>query len=1003
MCGHMSEMANRPPPGRPLPSILLAAGAHARRNGAGAPAPGAAEAPEPGARSCRTKLLLALIPASALALLAGLAVGAATGPAASLLLAVSGAIAGALTLWAVAALREAGGEEAGEDPLREHSEQSATIMLDPAGCLVTWNPDAVRLARHGPDEVIGQHVSCLYPNEDVERGDPDRHLQAARARGRVDETGWRRRKDGTLFLARVVTTRLLDDAGALCGFSAVIRDVTARRRLEDVSRLRERERAARLRVARLERRSAFLADAASLLESATEPEATLENVVRLAVPEIADWAFIEMLGEDGTVHRPAVAHADPAKEAVLREYEQRLPIAPRPGDASAARTRAARAELVREITPAALAAVAEDPAELEVMRELGATSAMVVPLRVRGLTLGELTLVSSDRRCRYDGEDLEMARELAARCAVAFDNARLWRESRSSSEHFRLLVEGADDYAIFSLDPEGRVLDWNEGAERLTGYGTEAIAGQHFSRFYMSGDIREGRPQKQLDRALAAGRCEEEGWRVRADGSRFFAKVSVTPLWDDTGRARGYSCLVRDITERRQLDAQLAEQALHDPLTGLPNRNLFVDRAAQALVRLDRRDVYAALIFVDLDRFKLVNDSLGHAAGDLLLVEVAARLAEAVRLEDTVSRFGGDEFTVLCEDLAGEEEAIAIAKRIAEAFEAPFEVEGQEFVVSCSLGIALTGDEEATPETLLRDADTAMYHAKRQGGGRYQVFDAPMRSKALERVTTESALRRAIEEQALDVVYQPLVDLRASRVVGVEALVRWDHPERGELQPRQFIPMAEETGLIHAIGAFVLETACRQAGTWTAESPDDGPLTTFVNLSARQLARPGFAGLVERTLSETGTDPAALCLEITESVLLSQSRTTLSSLRALRDLGVHLAIDDFGIGYSSLSYLKRFPIDYLKVDSSFVEGLGRRFRSDDSALVEAMMTMAHALGLTVIAEGVEEAEQLAELRNLGCELAQGYYLTRPQSADALHELLTLDRRWEPAAATTAAR
>ena len=447
----------------------------------------------------------------------------------------------------------------------------------------------------------------------------------------------------------------------------------------------------------------------------------------------------------------------------------------------------------------------------------------------------------------------------------------------------------------------------------------------------------------------------------------------------------------RDLTarERRQVhellesQAELAHQALHDSLTGLPNRVLLADRLSQALAR--QRGV--AVLFVDLDRFKIVNDSRGHAAGDMLLVSAAARLRHAVRGQDTVARFGGDEFVVICEDSDTEAVAHIVAGRISDSFREPFVVEGQEVFLSVSVGVAVAAPGDSSDE-LLRDADSAMYRAKESGRSRCEFFDERMRTEAAERLETESSLHRATERDELRLVYQPVVEIATGRIVGVEALLRWQHPQQGLISPGAFIPVAEETGLIVPMGNWALHEALRHWSQLRRHHPG-GPLTLAVNLSARQLRDPNLAGTVRDALARYDVGPWELCLELTESSFMADIELHGRTLAELQALGVQLAIDDFGTGYSSLTYLQRFPVTVLKIDQSFVRGLGRE--ASDEAIVESVIHLAHGLGLRVVAEGVETADQVASLHRLGCDVAQGYYLARPAPAADIDALLRLER------------
>jgi diguanylate cyclase (GGDEF)-like protein len=436
---------------------------------------------------------------------------------------------------------------------------------------------------------------------------------------------------------------------------------------------------------------------------------------------------------------------------------------------------------------------------------------------------------------------------------------------------------------------------------------------------------------------------------------------------------------VRYAIERKRAEVALAHQALHDALTGLPNRALFIDRLKLALARSERRHSSVAVLFLDLDRFKLINDSLGHEAGDRVLVDVGARLQRALRPGDTVARFGGDEFTALCEDVPSERAVLMIAERMAEAVGMPFALGEGETFLTASIGIAMgDGDvrDAGMAGSLVRDADAAMYRAKERGKSRVELFDERLRERAVQRLSIESALHRALEREELRLHYQPQIDLRSGRIVSWEALVRWEHPERGLLAPGEFIAVAEETGLIVELGTWVLEEACRQAERWTSLPGALPDPVMGVNLSARQLSQPELLDVVARALAGAGLAPSRLCLEVTESVVMEDAGGAAQTMAALREMGVLLAIDDFGSGYSALSSLKRFRVDTLKVDRAFVSELGRD--SNDGPIMAAIIDLTHALGLRAVGEGVERADQLAVLRALGCDVGQGFYFGRPQ-------------------------
>jgi diguanylate cyclase (GGDEF)-like protein/PAS domain S-box-containing protein len=440
------------------------------------------------------------------------------------------------------------------------------------------------------------------------------------------------------------------------------------------------------------------------------------------------------------------------------------------------------------------------------------------------------------------------------------------------------------------------------------------------------------------------------------------------------------------VVERTRAAEALSHQALHDPLTGLPNRALFVDRLEHAVAGLGRTQGLIAVLFLDLDGFKFVNDSLGHDVGDVVLATVAERLQRSLRPTDTIARFGGDEFTILCESIQNEEEAVQLAERIAVTLGEPVELEiGGELDLTTSIGIAFARSPRERPETLLRDADAAMYRAKEQGRARHEVFDSTMHQEVAQRLQLATDLRRALPRRELLLHYQPQVSLADGRIVGVEALVRWQHPTRGLLGPVHFIPVAEESQLIVPLGGWVLEEACRQVARWREDAPEIA-LKVCVNVSARQLGRAELIEGIDRVLVDTGLDPASLCVEITETVIMGDAAFYLEALLGLKVLGVSLAIDDFGVGYSSLAYLQRFPIDMLKIDKTFVDGLGHP-SAQANAIVSAAIVMAHALGLEAVAEGVETWPQAAALTELGCDMAQGYYFARPMPPEEITPLL----------------
>jgi diguanylate cyclase (GGDEF)-like protein len=434
-----------------------------------------------------------------------------------------------------------------------------------------------------------------------------------------------------------------------------------------------------------------------------------------------------------------------------------------------------------------------------------------------------------------------------------------------------------------------------------------------------------------------------------------------------------------DISDRRRAEELIEFHAYHDVLTGLPNRKLFTDRLAQNLTRCRRSGRSLAVMFVDLDHFKTINDTLGHTAGDELLLEMSSRLRACVRDDDTVARIGGDEFTIILAELRQPEDAAAVAQKILDAVQAPFVLGGAPIEASATIGIALYPNDGADPESLLRNADNAMYRAKESGRNTYQLCTDELKKRAVERLSLETRLRRALHGDQLLLQYQPQVSLVTGRVIGAEALVRWNDPERGLVQPSEFIPIAEETRLIVPLGEWVLRTACKQTKEW--HDRGHGPARIAVNLSARQFQQHDLVEMVHRILQETRLDPGALELEITETTAMANADLTVDVLYALRDIGVGISIDDFGTGYSSLNYLKRFPITAVKIDQSFVCDLASN--DGDAAIVSAVINLGRALRLRVVAEGVETLEQLAFLQERLCDEAQGFYFSHPVAAEML--------------------
>ncbi|HEU4979503.1 MAG TPA: EAL domain-containing protein [Solirubrobacteraceae bacterium] len=555
------------------------------------------------------------------------------------------------------------------------------------------------------------------------------------------------------------------------------------------------------------------------------------------------------------------------------------------------------------------------------------------------------------------------------------------QELAAREAEYRLLAEHSGDF-LSRHEADGTYLYASPVCEALFGLRAEEMIGHST---YELGIVHD----PDLPMLVRAGETLEVGSEpttveyriVHRDGTRRWVETTFRLVPGTGPRETEIVAVTRDVHERKLAELELSRQALHDSLTGLPNRALFLDRLGQALKRAQRRGSTVAVLFLDLDRFKNVNDSLGHDAGDRLLIDVAERLRRALRPADTLARFGGDELTLLCEDLSGEADARTIATRLGDLFHDPFPLDEGEAYLQASIGIAIsTGGEQA--EDLIRDADAAMYRAKERGRARVEVFDEELRQVAAERLATESALRRALERDELRLHYQPVVSLEDGSLHGLEALVRWEHPERGLLMPGAFIELAEETGLIVPLGEWVLREACATLASWRERLGTD--VQVAVNLSARHLQQPDLDLTVAEVLKHTGLPGDKLVLEITESAVMESGPGVLATLAALKDLGVRLAIDDFGTGYSSLSHLHRFPIDVLKIDRAFVSGLGSGL---DAPIAGAIVSLAQALGLSTVAEGIEREEQRDAVRALGCDMAQGFLYARPLPPGDAEKLL----------------
>ena len=775
----------------------------------------------------------------------------------------------------------------------------------------------------------------------------------------------RQMPDGRLRHISITGTPLFDVGGTFTGYRGIGREVTT-------------EVGAEQRMGRLRDFYAALSKVNDAIIHASDEQRLFNEVCSIAVTYgHAIFARICMIDpRTGMVDNVAIAGNH-------QGYGERAPISI---DPERPEGQGPTAIALRTNTPDVSNDIEADPRNLywrAAMMSTGARSYVVFPLNRGGQVVGSLHIYAAEKNW-FDDELVALITELAANISFALDNFAREEERqnaalalRASEQRFRDVAEAAGEF-VWENDLEGRFTYVSPRAVDYTGYAAEELVGHTAIEFMPPGEgerIRQWLSENtRPDRSFRG----MEHMFLSKSGEVLWMQVSAVSIWDENGKPLGQRGTTRDISELKRSEARISYLATRDPLTELPNRLLFNDRLEQGIIAARRKLDKLGVLFLDLDRFKNINDSLGHHIGDLLLKEVAARMASCIRKGDTLSRLGGDEFVVTLEGLAHAEDAAQVALKIITALRRPLSVGGHTLNTSCSIGISIYPDDAEDSSELMKNADTAMYHAKEQGRNNFQFFSQEMNLRAVERHRLETELRLALDQGQFVLHYQPQADIRNGRLIGMEALIRWQHPQRGLVPPNSFIPVAEESGLIGPIGQWALRTACEQIQHWQAAGL---PIVKVaVNISARQFNEPrDFADDVTRLLNSIGLDPRYLELEMTESMLLKNVDENVAVLRKLGSLGTSLAVDDFGTGYSSLAYLKQLPIDTLKIDRTFVRDI--ESDADDAAIIKAIIAMAHSLDLRVTAEGVETQGQLSALRILRCEQFQGYLLSPAIPAD----------------------
>lgn len=729
----------------------------------------------------------------------------------------------------------------------------------------------------------------------------------------------------------------------------------------------------------------FLSKVSEILFSSLDYEITTQSLADLVVPDIADWCGVDMLDDQGQLKRLAVAHIDPEKVKWAKEIHKKYPtdMTAKIGLPHVIRTGVT--EFYPDIPDEMLVATAKDPEHLKMLREIGLKAIIITPLKVGKKVLGALTLVRSYRS--YHQSDVQFTEEIARRAALAIENSQLYSKMTESALRLQL-AQRAANIGTFEWNLKTQQLIWTPELELIYGIEPGSFVGdiQLWRNAIHPEDVSQ--MDSDVQTAINSGQELETEFRIiRPNGDIRWVLAKATVFKDRNGKSERMIGINMDITEKREAEHLIRHQATHDPLTGLVNRKVIEERFNVARSLAMRHHNKIAVMFLDLDRFKNINDTLGHYVGDMILKEVALRFTSVLREADTVARLGGDEFMIMLTDVQNAKGVAATAQKLLNILEKPIIIDTHSLHVSTSIGIAMFSQDGEDIYTLLKNADIALYRAKEGGRNRYQFYDYSMNMQSYAKLSLENELRQTVERKEIVFHYQGIVD-KEQNVIGIEALMRWQHPKLGLLYPYDFITLAEETGLIIPIGQWGMQEVLRQFKKW--QDAGMGPQRIAINISTRQFAEFNLVDKIVSIVKTSGLGPENLEMEITESIAMGNTQRTNSKFKDLRNLGVSISIDDFGTGYSSLSYLKSFPVNRLKIDKSFV----RHALSDeqDKSIIKAIIAMGHSLGIQIVAEGIETKEQQELLSSFGCDGFQGYSINKPIPADEFTKWLHSKQR-----------